>query len=409
MVRLNLDRPLPIVDRRFLVTEDIQPFTDPDWEHLALVYQILRRFQDLHGRCTEVDLPFLKMLFRQLGSQDEREQTAIILTVEQFYSHWCGASLTLFFAALSSELMLWESSPNFMFAVNTALSIVITISREYPGALKNVEPMCDRIQQLLTAPSFLFFRNTFFSFVIALINFNPDLSLRFLEFALQFWPHRATAKQLCFFKLFALAIPRLYARHTFALLPRILGALAFSIRSSSARIAESAFIFLLDRGMDFFFSANVRAVITALFPAIRHACETHWSQDVREVAERAVIKFTNCDPRLCMEVVSPTVIRADTRAMQTWVRVAETAAINGYRLGRKLGEITRTFGGAGSPFDGITASASGRVVVHRGPSRAVKVALARRISDCPSHERIIGCAKRVCKIDRIYYVEKCEV
>jgi hypothetical protein len=285
------------------------------------------------------------------------------------------------FETLASELMLWESSPNYMFAADAALSIALAIARDHPGRLKYIEPIYGRIQPLLTAPSFLFFRSAFFPFVMTLINFDPAFSLTFMELALRFWPHRATSKQVCLFRLFAVAIPTLAERHSSALLPRLLGALASAIESSSARVAEAALAFLLDRGLDFFISANARAVIAALFPAIQRASETHWSADARELAGRASAKLTKCDPRCCAEVSAPTAIRPDSRAMQVWVKVAEAAARNGHHLGMKLGQIARAFGGAGRMPEIMSAASAGKVGLRRAASPALQLPLARRVSN----------------------------
>jgi hypothetical protein len=50
MVVANLDRSLKSIDPRMVITDDIPPFADPEWEHLKLVYRIVVRFQEMVPR-----------------------------------------------------------------------------------------------------------------------------------------------------------------------------------------------------------------------------------------------------------------------------------------------------------------------------------------------------------------------
>jgi serine/threonine-protein phosphatase 2A regulatory subunit B' len=349
MARANLERPLAPIDRRYLITDDVQPFIDGEWEHVGIVYQILRRLQEIRGRCEELDIGFLRMILKQIGSCDERAQTPILAIVQQYCAQRKPAPFYSVFAALAAELLIWESSPNYMFAALSALLIATAIVREYPASLKFIGPMLDRVVPLLTAPNFVFFRHAFFDFAVTLLEGDTHFGVKLLGLAVQFWPTNETAKQISFFKLFALVIPRLSARQFSPIVPRILRVIASSIESLSSRVAEAAFLFLTDRGMDFLVRGNPRAVITAVCAPIRQAAAMHWNADIRQQAERATTKLMKLDPPLWAEVSASGRASKDNQKLHAWFQIAGAAARNGYQLGKKCGDIAKLFGGAASP------------------------------------------------------------
>jgi hypothetical protein len=347
MARANVDRALPLIDAQYLVTDDLQPFVDPEWEHLGLVYQIVRRFQEVHPRCPEFDDRFVKMLVRQIGSRDEREHAALL----QIVLHCCVVSRTLVapvLSALATEIAVWESSPNYMFAVTAVLLIVTGLLRECPVAVKAAGPLISRCLQLITDRNFLFFKNAFYGMAVVLLNVDAGYAAAMVAPAIRFWPHAATVKQAVFFRIFLMAIPRLHTKAANALLPKLFPILASSIASPCARVCEGAIAFVMDRSLEGFIAANARTVIPAIYPALLEASVQHWSAEVRDDAEKAAAKLGKWDPRISGEVSDNGAgeARAESRTMQKWVQVAEAASRNGHHLGRKLREIAFTFGGA---------------------------------------------------------------
>jgi hypothetical protein len=347
MVRANLSRAVPLIDARYIITDDVQPFSDPDWDHLMIVYQILLRFQEIAPRCPQIDLGFMRMVFGQLGTRDEREHSAIVQVVLRHCSQSRGRSVAKLCAAVATELGQWEGSPNSMFAVALVLGIVTAIIREFPAANKAVQPLAGDCVLLITNRHFLFFRNDFFNFVSVMIVIDATFPARIISTAMRFWPHRSSSKQAVLLKLLILTSPKLPIKQYARLLPKTFAILAESITSSSARVTEAALSFLTDRLLDGFLLANAKLVITSVYGAIHDTISRHWNSDMREMAKKAANRLSLLDPRTWHELSrsaehSP---RPDLHKMQTWLLITNAATHRGHGTGGKVAQIARLFSG----------------------------------------------------------------
>jgi hypothetical protein len=349
MIRANLARSVPLIDPRYIITDDVQPFFDPEWDHLTFVYQILIRFQDLVPRCPQIDLGFMRMIFGQLGTRDEREHTAIVQAVLRYCSQSRARSLSDLCAAVATELSIWEGSPNSMFAIALVLAITTAVVREFPAATKAVQPLAGQCVLLLTDRNFLYFRNNFFNFVSVLIGIDPTFPGKVVTTTVRFWPHRATSKQAVLLKLFSIALPKLPIKQQASLLPKTFAILAESITSPSSRVAEAALGVVTDRLLDGFLLANAALLLPAVRDAVEDAIAGHWSGDVRELAKKAANRLLLLDPRTWHELSHPreALPRPDVSKMQAWVQITDAASRHGHRTSGKVAQVARMFAGGG--------------------------------------------------------------
>jgi hypothetical protein len=372
MVRANVERPLPLIDPRYLVTDDVPPFFDPSWEHLGTVYQIVSLLQEARPGCPAFGPGFLRMLFKQIGSRDEREHSAIFQLVDRFCLTAHSPPLSLVFSALSNGLQIWESSPNHMFAVLAVISIVTSIVKNFPASVKQAFPLIGRCIPLITARHFLFFRNAFFGMVTAICSCNPPFAEHILTVMLRFWPHTASLKQVSFCTLIALVVPKLPLRPSAEILPKLLGTIAQCIASPSARVAEAALLLIMDRTLDGLFALNTRAVFASLYRPLR-TVEKHWNAEVRKLAESANVKLAKANPKLWSEVVAEEAARTENRAFQGWVYVAFAAIKKGHRMIR-IADIARSFGGEMTAAEEMAENAAVQTKVR--PRQGIRPTLA---------------------------------
>jgi hypothetical protein len=346
LVCANVERPLRLIDSCLVITEDFQPFPDPEWEHLGIVYQILIKFYDCVPQCPMVDLPFIRRVLKQIGSRDEREQLAIRHVVSRFAIHERREALPALFTALAMELSVWESSPNFMFAASVLLGIATDFVTDFPGSPRIARPLVSHCLSLLSAPSFFFFRTPFLKFLIALLEADSGYGFPILKAAFHFWPQLSAAKQSCFLRLFSLAIPKLTAKQLSLVAPRLLALLSASIESPFARAAESALGLLVERSFKVFLMTKVRSILPAVYDSIRNVAAHHWNNEVRAAAARMLDTFAGLDASVCRDLARGNRPAPDATAqkMVAWMQIADAASANGFASGSKFPEISRLFG-----------------------------------------------------------------
>jgi hypothetical protein len=362
MVRANVDRPLPLIDPQMVITDDIPPFADPEWEHLKLVYQIVIRFKESAPRCPQLDLGFMKMILKQIGSRDEREHAAIVQIVMQYAATARPEGLTELFAALAQELAGWENSPNYMFAVTVVLEITRSFLTEFPGSFKSAQLLIDRCLPFLTARGFLFFRTSFFGFLSALLGTDYPFSMRILTLVVRYWPYLASGKQALFIRIFSMTLPRVSARQMGPLTPKVLAILGDAVQSPSGHVAEAALALLTERSLESFVVGNIRTLIPALHGPLKATSANHWSSAVRDLAKKTSNTLSMLTPRACQELWhrdSPQMESAAWR-LQSWTQIAQSASRDDNPTNEKMAEISRIFGAE------VTAARSDNKLRRRG-------------------------------------------
>jgi hypothetical protein len=348
-----------MIDPHFVVTDDVAPFPDPEWEHLAIVYQILIRFQELSPRCPLINPNFLKILFKQITTRDQREQNAIIQVVIQFSSQARPQVFSSLFAALLTELNVSESSPNYMFGATVVLGITTLFIKEFPSWLRYVVPLIQRCVAFLTAPCFLFFKTAYFNFLTTLISVDQGFTGKILKAAVRYWPYMASSKQPWFLKVFALTLPKLSLRQHANLTPRLALILSEAIRSLSARVSEAALNCLNDRGMEVFMVSNLRLILPGIYEAIMETGSSHWNNEIRDLARKTASKLATMDSKLYYEVAHSDGYwnKADAMKMQAWTEIVDAAARNGVAVDKQMAQIRRLFAmrkGPGRPESKLT-------------------------------------------------------
>jgi hypothetical protein len=339
MARANLERPLSLVDPRVLLTEDLVTFPDPEWVHVSIVYQIVTRFVEAVPHSPLINLAFIKMIFKQIGSRDEREHTAIHKIATQYAQRARPRELHDFFLALAAELTSWENSPNFMFAANATLWIATGFVHDLPGCSVMMAPLIERCLQLLTAPTFYFFRNIFLNFTMVVSQTDGNYALQILTAAMRHWPTTISAKQQCFLRLISVCFSKLSSRDVAVISPRLFQIIARAVCSSSARVAEPALRFLVDRAFEPFMVTNLQLLFPAVHVSMTETAASHWNAEIRELAQSTAQTFAQIDRRVYEELAARPDGDADRNRLLAWVRVLDAAAPAWADVQRTLLEI----------------------------------------------------------------------
>jgi hypothetical protein len=346
MIRANVYRPLIQIHRQMVITDDILPFADAEWEHLKIVYQILVRFQEAVPRCPLIDLSFMKTILKQIGSPDDREHSGIVQIVMHYAVQARQSGMVPLFEALIQELYSWEVSPNYIFAVTVVLEIVTCFLKEFPGFLNCARPLIDHCLPLLTAPSFLFFRTSYFNFLTTIHATEQPFAMQVVTIAVRYWPYHASSKQSLFLKILSIALPRLSLRQMGPVGPKVLSVISGAIQAESSRVAEDALTLLMERNLETFIVSNIHVIFPAVHGAIRNAAVNHWSLEIRDLAKKTLNTLLRLAPRLFQDLWRREGSQPDPEMwkLQSWLQIAEAASPSGASTKLNIAEISQTFG-----------------------------------------------------------------
>jgi hypothetical protein len=293
----------------------------------------------------------MKTILKQIGSPDDREHSAILQVVMHYAGQARQSGMVPLFEALAQELDSWESSPNYMFAVTVVLGIVTCFVKEFPDFLNCARPLIDRCLPLLTAPSFLFFRTIYFNFLTTLLSTEQPFSMQVVTITVRYWPYLASSKQALFLKIFSITLPRLSLRQMGPVGPKVLSIISGAVQSESARVAEAALTFLMERTLETFIVSNIQLIFPAIHGAIKNSAVNHWSLEIRDLAKKTLNTLLRLAPRIYQDLWRRESAAPDleTWKRQSWLQIADAASLSGASTKLNIAEISQTFGGGHTP------------------------------------------------------------
>jgi hypothetical protein len=143
-----------------------------------------------------------------------------------------------------------------------------------------------------------------------------------------------------------MTLPRLSLKHMGPIGPKVLAIISGAVQSVSARVAEAALNFLTERTLETFIINNIRVIFPAVHGAIKSSATGHWSPEVRDLAKKTLNALSLVAPRRAPDVWRRESPPPDpgTWKVQSWVRIADMASINGAPTRLSPLEVAQTFG-----------------------------------------------------------------
>jgi hypothetical protein len=348
MIAANIRRAVPRVDSRCWLTGQVHPFVDPEWAHLSIVYQILKRTLLVFPRAPEVDFRVMRTVLGQVGSPDKREHREICAVVQSYLeSH--QPDVPRVWPALESALLIWSDTPNFAFAASCTLAITDHL---FHMGHSSTAFFHRTVIPLATSSHFNFFRRAWTPLVTNFVSGDPRAANSVLSSCLRYWPHCGISKQVAFLKIIVVMLHSVPARQLADWLPRGIAIVSDCIVGSSHKAAERAMEFVLDGRLDFVLRTKDTQSFTRIHQAALSSSQCHWNWDVKDLAKNVLTHLSRIDFALSRDLGKPgndsRLLGPDDPVVRGWAHIAQTAARRdvGVSLGKKLSEILKTFGGA---------------------------------------------------------------
>jgi len=207
MIRLNIFRCLPTPPPPAAGSdpeEEEEAFTDPQWPHLNIVYEILLKLVssdalDLTLKKKVLDPPFVRSLLGLFDSEDARERTFLKTIAHRIYSKLTirRALIRRVVCTVFYEFVLEGGTRN---GVGAMLEILASIINGFTLPIKD-EHKCTLVRALipLHKPSALALYHTQLTFCMALyVSKDHTLTRVVVEGLIKYWPNGAASKQIMF-------------------------------------------------------------------------------------------------------------------------------------------------------------------------------------------------------------------
>ena len=338
----NIVRKLWILDSVKYVGDDLPPVTEPAWEHLSIVYQIIRRIQNGFPGLSCFNVEFVDKLLPMLESPDPNERTNLQGIVIHFLKSQPNKAES-FLPKLSKLLQDCDGkAPPFVvapvlsimqhifFAARTVTPAFVKYFRQVIGLLSNVHIA------MFEKP------------LRSMIEFFTDESCGYASITVSalvmHWPRTCIEKEAFFVRLLTDVLPKMCKKDLALIVRRVFSIYAQCSCSQSTKVAEASFQIWTSLHIEPIIQEYAAKVVPLLVIPTTIAMKSHWSKPVRENAASAMKLMMKIAPRIVEKVMETGTYSESTPQddLKKWAVIARTAARNDLEvnLGKKLAEIT---------------------------------------------------------------------
>lgn len=285
MASANVFRTLELRERLpvdMLDMDDEEPFMDPAWPHLQLVYEFLLRFVLCKVVEPKVVAKFLNPLFlarflELFDSDDCRERDAIKVIMLKLYSR-CTNMRTNIRRALQdacSRALYEDDTPN---GVAELLELLLKIINSFSSPLKDEQKGLFHkvIIPLHKVAVFSLFQRPLVQCVFSFIDKDKELCYEVVMALLNFWPFTSGSKQVLFLEELEQLLPLLPSSDFLRLRDLLTQRLVVSITCIHASVAERALQLWNTQSFVRLVNQHRVAMFPPIISALYRNCTQHW-------------------------------------------------------------------------------------------------------------------------------------
>jgi hypothetical protein len=191
----NVVRAIPELNERMIFVGNCQLPSEPAWQHLSLVYQLLHRVLLLFPNNQYFTLPLIRSVLGQIGSTYSPEHDTIATFV------FSCAKLSLFpFVKLlelcEGAVMSWHGTMNEMFALQCVMTVYLLILKGFGGAASATKSFFEKVVlSSITSPQFGQFQAQLTEIVILVADFSPGVAHQAVKLLIRCWSRVIVDKQ----------------------------------------------------------------------------------------------------------------------------------------------------------------------------------------------------------------------
>ncbi|KAK1417291.1 hypothetical protein QVD17_26417 [Tagetes erecta] len=311
-------------------TEDEDPWFDPAWSHLQLVYEILLRFVSLSSLDPKaakqyIDHPFLLRLLNLFDSEDPRERDCLKSILHRIYGK---------FMVHRSFIRLAVSNIMYQFVYETEkhngiaelLEIFGSVISGFTLPLKKEHKMfLSRVLIPLHKPKSIGSYHHQLTYCVAqFIEKDPKLASVVINGLLKFWPVTSSQKQLMFLSELEELLEVIRTDEFEKIMVPLFRRIRSCLDSYHFQVAERAHFLWNNEHIRHLIMCNRQVIMPIVFSSIEHNSKNHRNRTVLNLAQNVIKMFHEVDEQLVLscqgkveEDKSATTMVAEKRRL-TW-------------------------------------------------------------------------------------------
>ena len=355
MITVNLTRPIPPIEKKYLVYDDEPLIIEINWNHLQHVYAIIKAYYTV-VRQSDFYHQLRKIMNTLLVSADPNEREEILNFYKEYvkmYPDQMDSLLTEF----SYKLIEYKDTRpiSLPFPVTPILKFIAE-------AIKNSDSITDHIDEifkkavvpLISCQHIVTVYPQLMAVIDAMTEKDPGIPKQVLRIALHHWPETCPSKQISYFFLLNFLIQKLSAEDfeqmcqpIFRLYTRC------ALSSQHAKVIETSFKIWSDVKILQMIMDNTKAIFPIAYPTYQRIMKEHWKSATQDAALNAIKSMHDLDPFMFDELAQAQKkgqsIQADndfdSQIHKSWAQIARSAAKRdkSVNLARVLAEIQVNF------------------------------------------------------------------
>ncbi|KAL8189646.1 hypothetical protein R6Q57_029212 [Mikania cordata] len=330
--------------------EDDDPWFDPAWSHIQLVYEILLRFVSLSSLDPKVakhyiDHPFLLKLLNLFDSEDPRERDCLKSVLHRIYGKFM-VHRSFIRMAVSNIIYQFVYETEKHNGIAELLEIFGSVISGFALPLKKEHKMfLSRVLIPLHKPKSIGnYHHQLTYCVVQFIEKEPKLASVVINGLLKYWPVTSSQKQLMFLSELEELLEIIRTDEFEKIMVLLFNRVRSCLDSYHSQVAERAHFLWNNEHIHHLIMSNRHVIMPIVFSSIQHNSKNHWNRTILNLAQNVMNKFHEADEQLVVtcqckieEDQSATNVMAERRRL-TWEHL-ETVAGNGSGFQHAVGHV----------------------------------------------------------------------
>ncbi|XP_050386361.1 serine/threonine protein phosphatase 2A 57 kDa regulatory subunit B' beta isoform-like [Argentina anserina] len=339
MVSLNLFRCLPPPSD--LADDDDDPYQDPSWPHLHLIYELLLRYiasphTDARLAKRFIDHAFVSKLIDLFDSQDPRERDYLKTLLHRIYGKFM-LHRPFIRKAMNNVFYRFIFETQRHCGIGELLEILGSIINGFALPMKEEHKLflLRALIPLHKPKGFWQYHHQLAYCIIQFVDKDHQLSELVIRGLLKYWPVTNCQKEVLFLAELEEVLEATPASEFQRCMLPLFRQIGRCLTSSHFQVAQQALYLWNSEHVVNLISQNRTVILPLIFDALEKNTQGHWNQGIHDLTANVRRMFQEMDSKLfkeCQEQYLEKITRARVLAEQrelTWKRIEAVAATAG--------------------------------------------------------------------------------
>lgn len=307
MISLNIFRALPVSSlstEQYFEPDDDEPFKDPSWPHLFLVYELLRKFMvssDTNSRRARsyISIEFATGIVDLFNSEDPRERDYLKIILHRIYGKVMPLRLPIRHAVLNTfDRVIYENERNNGLA--ELLEILGSIINGLAVPLKEEHKRLLRKGLLpLHLPIMMPHYHLQLSYCMTqFVEKDPHLAKEVLQGLLKPWPATNSKKEVMLLNEIEEVLSLARQEDLAQVFPILFKRIGKCIESQHFQVAERSLLYWNNAYVVELITKYRNVVVPAVYGPLTRNTASHWNPNVKALSRNVQKLLNEMDPRL---------------------------------------------------------------------------------------------------------------